>query len=135
MDVIVSGLSGEVLDVWTGPQAATSLARGEEPSVGRAPEPALRLASAGGHLPAPVLRSSDFWASSTTSTTRTATNETLRLRGGLTIHGGAFVDGPGGIDVGSNRVNITYDEKAFISISSYGSASIVQNSWRDITGG
>jgi hypothetical protein len=62
-------------------------------------------------------------------------DELLRLRGGLTIHGGAFVDGPGGIDVGSNRVNITYDERAFISVSSYGSASIVQNSWRDITGG
>jgi Tfp pilus assembly protein PilX len=62
-------------------------------------------------------------------------NELLRLRGGLTIHGGAFVDGPGGIDVGSNRVNITYDENAFVGVSSYGSASIVQNSWRDITGG
>ena len=59
----------------------------------------------------------------------------LRLRGGLTIHGGAFVDGPGGIDVGSNRVNITYDEGAFVGVSSYGSASIVQNSWRDISGG
>lgn len=62
-------------------------------------------------------------------------NELLRLRGGLTIHGGAFVDGPGGIDVGSNRVNITYDEAAFVGVSSYGSAAIVQNSWRDITGG
>ena len=62
-------------------------------------------------------------------------NEVLRLRGGLTIRGGAFVDGPGGIDVGSNRVNITYDEGAFTSVSSYGSASIVQNSWRDISGG
>lgn len=62
-------------------------------------------------------------------------NELLRLRGGLTIHGGAFVDGPGGIDVGSNQVNITYDEGAFVGVSSYGSASIVQNSWRDITGG
>jgi hypothetical protein len=62
-------------------------------------------------------------------------DELLRLRGGLTIHGGAFVDGPGGIDVGSNRVNITYDEAAFVGVSSYGSASIVQNSWRDITGG
>jgi hypothetical protein len=62
-------------------------------------------------------------------------NELLRLRGGLTIHGGAFVDGPGGIDVGSNSVNITYLEGAFVGVSSYGSASIVQNSWRDITGG
>ncbi len=59
----------------------------------------------------------------------------LRLRGGLTLHGGAFVDGPGGIDVGSNSVNITYDDNAFVGVSSYGSASIVQNSWRDITGG
>jgi hypothetical protein len=62
-------------------------------------------------------------------------DELLRLRGGLTIHGGAFVDGPGGIDVGSNQINITYDENAFVGVSSYGSASIVQNSWRDITGG
>jgi len=62
-------------------------------------------------------------------------DELLRLRGGLTIEGGAFVDGPGGIDVGSNRVNLNYFDGAFTSIVSYGSASIVQNSWRDITGG
>jgi hypothetical protein len=36
VDVIVSGLTGEVREVWTGPQAGTLLARGEEPSVGRA---------------------------------------------------------------------------------------------------
>jgi len=35
VEVIVSGLTGDVFDVWTGPQAATPLARGEEPSVGR----------------------------------------------------------------------------------------------------
>lgn len=35
VDVIVSGLTGDVLEVWTGPQAGTPLARGEEPSVGR----------------------------------------------------------------------------------------------------
>src|SRR5262245_977305 len=34
VDVIVSGLTGEVLHAWAGPQAATPLARGEEPSVG-----------------------------------------------------------------------------------------------------
>ena len=36
VEVVVSGLTGEVLAVWTGPQAAAPLARGEEPSVGRA---------------------------------------------------------------------------------------------------
>jgi hypothetical protein len=34
-DVFVSGVTGRVLEVWTGPQAATPLARGEEPSLGR----------------------------------------------------------------------------------------------------
>ena len=35
VEVVVSGLTGEVVKVWTGPQAAAPLARGEEPSVGR----------------------------------------------------------------------------------------------------
>ena len=35
VEVIVSGLTGDVLEVWTGPQAATPLARGGEPSIGR----------------------------------------------------------------------------------------------------
>jgi hypothetical protein len=80
--------------------------------------------------------SSDFWGIIYhLNNQNSSDNELLRLRGGLTIHGGAFVDGDGGIDVGSNSVNITYDEAAFVGVSSYGSASIVQNSWRDITGG
>ena len=79
---------------------------------------------------------SDFWGIVYhLNNENSSDDELLRLRGGLTLHGGAFVDGPGGIDVGSNRVNITYDERAFVGIASYGSAAIVQNSWRDITGG
>jgi hypothetical protein len=35
VEVVVSGLTGDVVAVWTGPQAATPLARGEDPSVGR----------------------------------------------------------------------------------------------------
>ena len=35
VEVVVSGLTGDVFEVWTGPQAGTPLARGEEPSVGR----------------------------------------------------------------------------------------------------
>jgi hypothetical protein len=36
VEVVVSGLSGQVLAVWTGPQASNTLARGEEPLVGKA---------------------------------------------------------------------------------------------------
>src|SRR4051812_1086650 len=78
---------------------------------------------------------SDFYGIVYHLNNQNSTGDVLRLRGGLTIHGGAFVDGPGGIDVGSNKVNITYDDNAFIGVSSYGNAAIVQNSWRDITGG
>jgi Tfp pilus assembly protein PilX len=78
---------------------------------------------------------SDFYGIVYHLNNQNSTGDILRLRGGLTIHGGAFVDGDGGIDVGSNKVNITYDDNAFIGVSSYGNAAIVQNSWRDITGG
>jgi hypothetical protein len=36
VEVVVSGITGEVVDVWTGPQAGTTLARGQEPPVGKA---------------------------------------------------------------------------------------------------
>jgi hypothetical protein len=36
VEVVVSGLTGQVLRVWTGPQAGNPLARGEKPSVGGA---------------------------------------------------------------------------------------------------
>ena len=51
VEVVVSGLTGDVFEVWTGPQAGTPLARGEEPSVGQVAQRALRLASARGDLP------------------------------------------------------------------------------------
>jgi hypothetical protein len=58
----------------------------------------------------------------------------LQLRGGLTIEGGAFVDGPGGIDVGSNTVNVNFNGSAFTSVSTFGSAALVQNSFRELPG-
>jgi hypothetical protein len=59
----------------------------------------------------------------------------LELRGGLTIEGGAFVDGPGGIDVGSNKVNVNFNGLAFDSVSTFGNAALVQNSFRELGAG
>jgi hypothetical protein len=36
VEVVVSGITGQVVDVWSGPQAGTPLARGLEPPVGKA---------------------------------------------------------------------------------------------------
>ena len=54
------------------------------------------------------------------------------LRGGITINGGVFVDGDGGVDVGSNKVNISFLNAAFDLVGSYGAAGLVQNSWREV---
>ena len=57
----------------------------------------------------------------------------LELSGGLTIQGGAFVDGPGGILVGSNKVNVNFQGNAFDLVSTFGTAAVVQNSWREVS--
>ena len=54
------------------------------------------------------------------------------LGGATTIHGGVFIDGNGGIDIGSNKVNIDYMNASFDQIGTYGAAGLVQNSWREI---
>jgi hypothetical protein len=59
-------------------------------------------------------------------------NYLVKLRGGATINGGIFVDGNAGVDVGSDKVNLVYDPNAFNQVRSYGSAGIVQNSWREV---
>lgn len=56
----------------------------------------------------------------------------VRLRGGLTIQGGVYVDERCGVDVGSNKVNINFYGKAFDLVSTFGTAAVVQNSWREV---
>ena len=58
----------------------------------------------------------------------------VSIRGGVTVKGGVFVDGACGVEVGANTMNIEYYPGAFTSIRSYGSAGVVQNSWRQLAG-
>jgi hypothetical protein len=57
----------------------------------------------------------------------------VTLGGANTVHGAIFVDGNGGVDVGSDKANLIYDDRIFQNVKSYGTAGIVQNSWREIT--
>lgn len=50
------------------------------------------------------------------------------------IHGGVLVDGPGVVEVGSNKSNIVYTPNAFKAVESYGTAGVIQNTWREIKG-
>lgn len=59
-------------------------------------------------------------------------NTMLSVQGNASIQGAVAVDGSGHVDAGSSGVNITYDPNAFSSLSGYGNAGVVQNTWREL---
>jgi hypothetical protein len=56
----------------------------------------------------------------------------VETSGTAAIHGGALVDGPGGVYAGSAGNNIVFFASAFENISAVGTAGVVQNTWREI---
>jgi hypothetical protein len=56
----------------------------------------------------------------------------VETSGTAAIHGGALVDGPGGVYAGSSGNNIVFYAFAFEDITAVGTAGVVQNTWREI---
>ena len=56
----------------------------------------------------------------------------IETSGTAAIHGGAIVDGAGGVYAGSSGDNIVYWAFAFDDITAVGTAGVVQNTWREI---
>ena len=64
-----------------------------------------------------------------------STTAVLTLQANSEIFGGVAIDGPGRLVVGQasgNRATITYVSNAFNSLSSFGTAGLVQNTWREL---
>jgi type II secretory pathway pseudopilin PulG len=66
----------------------------------------------------------------------------MDMSGTATVHGGIFVDGSGRLSLGSsgnsgngNAANLIYDPTVFPPLQAYGTAGIIQNTWREITAG
>ncbi len=63
------------------------------------------------------------------------------MKGTATVHGGVFVDGTGSISMGSSgnagqgEPNLIYDPTVFPPLQAYGTAGIIQNTWRELTAG
>jgi hypothetical protein len=63
------------------------------------------------------------------------------MKGTATVHGGVFVDGSGSISMGSSgnagqgEPNLIYDPTVFPPLQAYGTAGIIQNTWRELTAG
>ena len=56
----------------------------------------------------------------------------ISTAGGGTLVGAAFVDGAGAVEIGNNAGNLKFDDRAFTDITSYGTAGVVQNTWREV---
>jgi len=64
----------------------------------------------------------------------------VMLHGNGHVFGGVLVEGNGTVDVGSSgngggiTGNLVFDDNAFKAVKSYGTAGMVQNTWREIKG-
>lgn len=58
--------------------------------------------------------------------------DVLTTNGGFGILGGMVVDGNGGLNLGSNGQQLQFDPQIFNGIQSYGTAGLVQNTWREL---
>jgi hypothetical protein len=63
------------------------------------------------------------------------TDVVIELSGNSDIRGGTFVDGMGRLSVGNSKLNLTYDPSVTQSRTAYGTAGIIQNTWRELTTG
>jgi Tfp pilus assembly protein PilX/uncharacterized Zn-binding protein involved in type VI secretion len=56
----------------------------------------------------------------------------VQVQGNAAVHGGVLVDGQGTTIAGSSKLNIELLNSAFDQVRSYGTAGIIQNTWREI---
>ena len=58
----------------------------------------------------------------------------IDLKGTVAIYGGVVIDGAGGLSAGSSRQNLVYDPGASGGLVGFGTAGLVQNTFREING-
>ncbi|MCW3017251.1 MAG: hypothetical protein JWO02_4343, partial [Solirubrobacterales bacterium] len=66
--------------------------------------------------------------------TTNSSADLVQTQGNAQVAGGVLVDGAGTTVVGSSKLNIQLDLNAFRAVKSYGSAGVIQNTWREIRG-
>lgn len=61
-------------------------------------------------------------------------DDLVTLGGNVSIYGSIVIDGCGGLSAGSSKVNLVYDPNVFADFKALGTAAIVQNTFREVTG-
>jgi Tfp pilus assembly protein PilX len=63
-----------------------------------------------------------------------STDTLVDLNGNTQVFGAVTIDGPGGLMAGSSKENVVYDPNVIAGLTAFGTASIVQNTFREIKG-
>jgi Tfp pilus assembly protein PilX len=58
----------------------------------------------------------------------------VKLAGDISVFGSIVIDGDGGLSAGSSKVNLVYNPNAFDGLQAFGTAGLVQNTFREIKG-
>ena len=62
------------------------------------------------------------------------TDTVVDLNGNTQVFGAITIDGPGALMAGSSKENVVYDPNVIGGLQGFGTASIVQNTFREIHG-
>ena len=62
------------------------------------------------------------------------TGAVVTTTGNSEIHGAIVVDGPGGVYVGSAKLNVRYDPNVFNLVTTTTTINVIANSWRELNG-
>jgi hypothetical protein len=77
----------------------------------------------------------DYWGVIYCVNAQNSSGPVLNLNGSGTLHGGVFVDGNGIVVAGgTSNTNIKYEDSSLSAVKGYGSAGLIQNTWREIKG-
>jgi hypothetical protein len=77
----------------------------------------------------------DYWGVIYCVNAQQSSGVVLSLQGSGTLHGGVFADGNGIVSAGgTSNTNIKYEDSALSAVKGYGSAGLIQNTWREIKG-
>ena len=60
-------------------------------------------------------------------------SDLVKIHGNSQLAGGVIVEGQGGVEAGSSgKRNIKFDPNALQNVNAFGTAGVVQNTWREI---
>jgi Tfp pilus assembly protein PilX len=79
-----------------------------------------------------VLSQADFYGVIYAVNSQASSGTVVTVHANGVVHGGILIDGAGGMEAGSSKENVIFDDTAYNAVKTYGTAGMIQNTWREI---